>query len=134
MRKTSLVRFRVVTLVATIIFCMGMTTVPASAIDLGAKGKYIISVTPSARAAIEAAVVKAGGKLTNKYSYVFDGYVVEIPKLVAGLLARIPNVLSVEEDQPVLGLNIQNTQSPTPSWGLDRVDQRGIVGLSLIHI
>ena len=27
---------------------MGMTTVPASAIDLGAKGKYIISVKPAA--------------------------------------------------------------------------------------
>ncbi len=109
-------KFRVAVLVALIVSSMGMTTMPASAIDLGAKGKYIISVTPSARAAIEAAVVKAGGKLQNKYSYVFDGYMVELPKLVAGLLAKIPNVLSVEEDQPVQGLAIQNTQSPTPSW------------------
>ena len=68
MRKTNLVRFRVATLVATIIFSMGMTTVPASAIDLGAKGKYIISVTPSARAAIEAAVVKAGGKAQTPFA------------------------------------------------------------------
>jgi hypothetical protein len=60
--------FRVTLLVASIIFTMGMTTVPASAIDLGAKGKYIISVKPAARAAIEAAVLKAGGKLTNKNS------------------------------------------------------------------
>ena len=128
MRKSSLVKFRVATLVATIIFSMGMTTIPSSAIDLGAKAKYIISVTPTARAAIEAAVVKAGGKLTNKYSYVFDGYTVELPKLVAGLLAKIPNVLSVEEDMPVMGNAIQNTQSPTPSWGLDRIDQRTAVG------
>ena len=40
--------FRVTLLVASIIFTMGMTTVPASAIDLGAKGKYIISVKPAA--------------------------------------------------------------------------------------
>ena len=39
------------------------------------------------------------------------------------------NVLTVEEDRDVLGLAIQNTQSPTPSWGLDRVDQRDKVGL-----
>ena len=116
-------KFRIAALVALTISSMGMTTVPASAIDLGAKGKYIISVTPSARAAIEAAIAKNGGTLKNKYSYVFDGYMVELPKLVAGLLAKIPNVLTVEEDQPVQGLAIQNTQSPTPSWGIDRIDQ-----------
>ncbi|MEY3795432.1 MAG: hypothetical protein RLZZ120_543, partial [Actinomycetota bacterium] len=128
MRTRGLRKFGIATFIATLIFSMQMTTVPASAIDLGAKGRYIISVTPSARAAIEAAIAKNGGKLTNKYSYVFDGYTVELPKLVAGLLAKIPNVLTVEEDQPVAGLAIQNTQSPTPSWGIDRIDQRGPVG------
>jgi subtilisin family serine protease len=102
--------------------------VPSTAIDLGAKGKYIISVTPTAKAAVEAAVIKAGGKINNKYNYVFDGYMVELPKLIANLLGRIPNVLTVEEDAPVAGLAIQNTQSPTPSWGLDRIDQRNPVG------
>ena len=128
MRKVRIRKFGIASFIALLIFSMQMTTVPASAIDLGAKGKYIISVTPSARAAIEAAIAKNGGKLTNKYSYVFDGYTVEIPKLVAGLLAKIPNVLTVEEDQAVAGLAIQNTQSPTPSWGIDRIDQRGPVG------
>ena len=66
--------------------------VPTTALDLGAKAKYIISVTPSAKAAVEAAVVKAGWKIDAKYNYVFDGYVVELPKIVAGLLAKIPNV------------------------------------------
>jgi hypothetical protein len=55
-------KFRLAVLVALTISSMGMTTVPASAIDLGAKGKYIISVTPSARAAIEAAIAKMVGK------------------------------------------------------------------------
>jgi subtilisin family serine protease len=104
--------------------------VPTTALDLGAKAKYIISVTPSAKAAIEATVTKNGWKIDSKYNYVFDGYVVELPKLVAGLLAKIPNVLTVEEDMPVMGLAIQNTQSPTPAWGMDRVDQRGKVGLT----
>jgi hypothetical protein len=105
-----------------------MTTVPATAIDLGSKARYIISVTPSARAAVEAAIVKSGGTVKNKYSHVFDGFTVELPKLVAGLLAKIPNVLTVEEDLPVTGLNIQNNESPTPSWGIDRIDQRVPVG------
>jgi subtilisin family serine protease len=103
--------------------------VPTSALDLGAKAKYIISINPAAKAAVEAAVVKAGGKVEARYNYVFDGYTVELPKLVAGLLSRIPNVLTVEEDKPVSLLTIQKSQSPTPAWGLDRVDQRGKVGL-----
>jgi subtilisin family serine protease len=104
--------------------------VPTTALDLGAKAKYIISVTPSAKAAIEATVIKNGWKIDSKFNYVFDGYVIELPKIVVGLLAKIPNVLTVEEDMPVSGLAIQNTQSPTPAWGMDRVDQREKVGLT----
>jgi hypothetical protein len=69
--------------------------VPTTALDLGAKAKYIISVTPSAKAAIEATVIKNGWKIDQKYSYAFDGYVIELPKLVADLLSNIPNVLTV---------------------------------------
>ena len=112
------------------IFSLSSTMVPTTALDLGTKAKYIISVTPTAKVAVEAAVVKAGWKIHSKYNYVFDGYVVELPKLVAGLLAKVPNVLTVEEDKPVMGLAIQNTQSPTPAWGIDRVDQREKVGLT----
>jgi hypothetical protein len=68
--------------------------VPTTALDLGAKAKYIISVSPSAKAAIEATVAKNGWKIDQKYNYAFDGYTVELPKLVAGLLAKIPNVLT----------------------------------------
>jgi subtilisin family serine protease len=116
-------------LVILTVFSLTSTMVPISALDLGAKAKYIISVNPTAKSAVEAAVIKAGGKVQSSYNYVFDGYTVELPKLVAGLLAKIPNVLTVEEDRDVFGLAIQNTQSPTPSWGLDRVDQRDKVGL-----
>ena len=123
-------QFRVSFVVAIAIFSLSSTMVPTSALDLGAKTKYIISVSPSAKAAIEATVTRNGWRIDQKYNYVFDGYTVELPKLVAGLLARIPNVLTVEEDRDVFGLAIQNTQTPTPSWGLDRVDQREKVGLA----
>ena len=103
-------RLRVSLIVVLTIFSLSSTMVPTTALDLGAKAKYIISVTPSAKAAVEAAVVKAGWKIDSKYNYVFDGYTVELPKLVAGLLARIPNVLTVEEDREVMGLSIQKTQ------------------------
>ncbi len=105
--KTNL---RVSAVVFVTIFSLSSTMVPTSAIDLGAKAKYIISVNPAAKAAVEAAVIKAGGKVQSRYNYVFDGYTVELPKIVASLLSRIPNVLTVEEDRDVFGLAIQNTQ------------------------
>ena len=130
MRNRIANRLRISFIVLLTIFSLSSTMVPTTALDLGAKAKYIISVTPEAKAAIEATVVKNGWKIDSKYNYVFDGYVVELPKLGAGLLSKIPNVLTVEEDKPVMGLAIQNTQSPTPAWGLDRVDQREKVGLA----
>ena len=130
MFKVSKAKFRASFIVLLTIFSLSSTMVPTTALDLGAKAKYIISVTPSAKAAIEATVIKNGWKIEAKYNYAFDGFVIELPKLVAGLLSKIPNVLTVEEDKPVAGLAIQNTQSPTPSWGLDRVDQREKVGLT----
>ena len=129
MATTARSRCRSLLIIVLTIFCLGTTMVPTNALDLGAKAKYIISVTPSAKAAVEAAVTKNGWKIESKYNYVFDGYTIELPKLVAGLLAKIPNVLTVEEDKEVFGLAIQNTQSPTPSWGLDRTDQREKVAL-----
>jgi len=94
-------KFRALIIVMLTIFSLSSTMVPTTALDLGAKAKYIISVNPTAKAAVEAAVVKAGGKIDKKYNYVFDGYTVELPKLIAGLLAKIPNVLTVEEDRQV---------------------------------
>ena len=89
-------RLRVSLIVLLTVFSLSSTMVPTTALDLGAKAKYIISVTPSAKAAIEATVIKNGWKIDSKYNYVFDGYTVELPKIVAGLLAKIPNVLTVE--------------------------------------
>ena len=129
MNKKMAQRVRLMAVSLLTIFSLSATMAPTSAIDFGAKAKYIISVSPSAKVAIEATIKKNGWKIDKKYSYVFDGYTVELPKLVAGLLSKIPNVLTVEEDRQIFGLAIQSTQSPTPAWGLDRVDQREKVGL-----
>jgi len=100
------------------------TTAPAQAIDLGPKSKYLIRVTPEAKAAIEKTVAQYGGKIESRYQYVFDGFLVELPDIAANLIKRVPSVLIIEKDVPQELSAIQNTQSPTPSWGLDRVDQR----------
>jgi hypothetical protein len=90
-------------------FLMLGTSAHSEALNLGAKAKYIISIDPSARAAVEKAITNAGGKINTKYNYVFDGYAVELPTLVVSLIKKIPNILNLELDQTAIGLNIQNT-------------------------
>ena len=65
-----------------------------------------------------------GGNLTNTYKHTIKGF--SISNLSAKALDAIkknPKVLYVEQDQEV---NAITTQSPTPSWGLDRVDQAAL--------
>lgn len=99
----------------------------AEAALLGPSSDYIVQITPEARAVVESAVKKAGGTLGSRYQYAFDGFVVRLPDMLLPLLKKIPNVLTIEKDQPVSGLAIQQNQSPTTSWGLDRIDQREVV-------
>ena len=94
---------------------------------LGPSSDYIVQITPAARAAVESAVKNAGGTLGTRYQYAFDGFVVKLPDMLLPILKKIPNILTIEKDSPVAGLAIQQNEFPTPSWGLDRVDQREIV-------
>lgn len=111
-----------------LVFGLVGSTTPASAFNLGPSSDYLVRVTPEAKAAIEKTLGQYGGKIETRYQYVFDGFLVKLPDTAAALLRRIPTVLTIEKDGPVEMDQIQNNQSPTPSWGLDRVDQREAVG------
>ncbi len=56
-----------------------------------------------------------------EYRHAFTGFSVRLSDAAAVALARNPRVALVEPDGVVTATT---TQSPTPSWGLDRVDQR----------
>ena len=115
-----------VSLVAS--FGLLLSSTPAEAIDLGSTSNYLIRVTPEARAAVEKSITQYGGKIDARYQYVFDGFLVKLPDIAASALKRIPTILTLEKDDSVEMSDIQNNQSPTPSWGLDRIDQREKVG------
>lgn len=66
-------------------------------------------------------LTKNNGRLKKKLSKVFNGAIADMTPAKAVLLRRSPKVLWVEEDK---GVATQATVSPTPSWGLDRIDQR----------
>ncbi|HTN81706.1 MAG TPA: S8 family peptidase, partial [Acidimicrobiales bacterium] len=64
-----------------------------------------------------------GGRLLQTFQSALTGFTVRMTDAQAEALARDPRVASVEQDGYVHALN---TQSPTPSWGLDRIDQRDL--------
>jgi subtilisin family serine protease len=88
--------------------------------------EYIVTLNtpPGASAAAAAALTaKHGGRVERTYSSALNGYAAHMNANQAATLSQDPNVASVEQDGYV---SIDATQSPTPSWGLDRVDQRDL--------
>ena len=115
--------FRSLATVAIALTAMVGSTSHAEAGLLGPSSNYIVQITPEARATVESAIKKAGGRVDGQFKYAFDGFVVNLPDMLIPVLKKIPNILTVEKDMPVSGLAIQENQIPTPSWGLDRIDQ-----------
>ncbi|MBA3745636.1 MAG: S8 family peptidase, partial [Sporichthya sp.] len=66
---------------------------------------------------------KRGAKIHYQYSRVFQGFAATLSGDEVANLRKKSFVLSVEPDYEV---HASSTQSPTPSWGLDRIDQRAL--------
>ncbi len=64
---------------------------------------------------------KAGGKVGHSYSHALRGFEITVSEKEAKKLAADPAVAFVEQNHTV---TINGTQTPVPSWGLDRIDQR----------
>jgi len=63
-----------------------------------------------------------GGKLRYTYQYALKGFAADLSKAAVLTLRQHPDVAYVEPDNKIY--TIASTQSPTPSWGLDRIDAR----------
>ena len=70
-------------------------------------------------------LVKAhGGSLTHVYRYALKGFAVaNLPDAAVAALQRNPHVTRVERDAI---MTIVGTETPTPSWGIDRIDQHNL--------
>jgi subtilisin family serine protease len=67
------------------------------------------------------ASAKRGSKVRYQYSHVFQGFSATMTDAEVAKLRKNKHVLSVEPDYE---MHATGTQSPAPSWGLDRIDQR----------
>ena len=72
---------------------------------------------------VEADIARAGGRTERRFTHVLNGLSVRMRNSEVSRLRNNPNVLLVEPDQQMTALD---TQNPTPSWGLDRIDQRSL--------
>lgn len=67
--------------------------------------------------------VRQGGNVGLVYRHALRGFEVRLSERGARRLAANPAVASVTQNHTV---SVSDVQSPTPSWGLDRIDQRSL--------
>ncbi|MER5310187.1 S8 family serine peptidase [Streptomyces sp. NPDC002773] len=89
-------------------------------------GSYIVTLEESAQAETaegRAVAAEYGAKIKKTYTAALNGYNVELSEAQAKKLAADPAVKSVVQNRV---FKINGTQPSPPSWGLDRIDQRGL--------
>ena len=75
------------------------------------------------RTVTNALVREHGAQVEHRYESAVRGFSAEMTREEALELSKDPAVAYVEQDRTVKALG---TQAPTPSWGLDRLDQRDL--------
>jgi subtilisin family serine protease len=88
--------------------------------------QYVVTLRIPASAAPVAAHLlthQYGGTVIATYSHALSGYAARMSDAQARALSHHPWVASVEQDGFV---HASATESPVPSWGLDRIDQRDL--------
>jgi subtilisin family serine protease len=84
-------------------------------------GQYIVTL----KSDVQPASFLNGNSIATKrvYSAALNGFSAKLSLGQLAALQRDPNVLRIEQDRYV---SASATQSPAPSWGLDRIDQSSL--------
>ncbi|HSE67161.1 MAG TPA: S8 family peptidase, partial [Gemmatimonadales bacterium] len=100
--------------------------VPDAALPTAVPNRYIVTLRPGSRD-IQTEATRLSkdhrGRVTAVYESALRGFAVEMQPSDIARLRKDPDVAAIEPDQIV---SISGTQSPAPSWGLDRIDQRNL--------
>ncbi len=88
------------------------------------KQNYVVQLEDNAGALGQEKISKAiqglGGSTSRSFRNVFRGFVASLTPSAASTLANTPLVKNVLPD---IEIHASDVQTPTPSWGLDRLDQ-----------
>jgi subtilisin family serine protease len=116
-------RFLVSAITATLFVSLPVTSM-AEADQDESEGSYIVVMRSSDDLdGEEVEISRSGGRTEKRFSRAINALSVKVKHSEAGRIRNNPKVLFVELDQPMYALD---TQSPSPSWGLDRIDQRAL--------
>jgi subtilisin family serine protease len=88
--------------------------------------RYIVVFKPEVQDAPGEArrqVTAGHGRLHFTYTHAIKGYAATLSPAALDAVRRAPAVKYVEQDQTAHG---SGTETPAPSWGLDRIDQRDL--------
>ena len=101
---------------------------PAAVAGQAIPNRYVVvfknTVAASSVSAEAQSIVNADkGKLHFTYEHSIHGFAADLSPSAVAALRLNRNVAYVEQDRVV---TLQATQSPTPSWGLDRIDQKAL--------
>ena len=107
-------------LVLGLVFATVLATTPAQAYMAVARGTYIVQVKDGTAATVRALISKLGETPHDELTEVMDGFVLDLTDAEVATLRANSNVIQVVADQP---MSLMDSQSPAPSWGLDRIDQ-----------
>ena len=99
-----------------------VNTAVAQAVEIiSSSATYIVTVDGDFNDVVRGQLRDAGVTIDDEFEYAFDGFVVELSDYQLPYVQSLEYVKAIEEDAIV---TVAATQSPTPSWGLDRIDQR----------
>lgn len=90
---------------------------------LGAPTSYIVTLNSGTPATVAGLAEALGGDVGYVYTNAIKGFSVSLPSALLPTLLTLPGVASIEKDGVIASAG---TQTPTPSYGLDRVDQRAL--------
>lgn len=85
--------------------------------------RYIVKVDPAFRTLLENSLVRSGGKVSERFSNIFSGFVIELPGIPVFSQSLSRRISFIEEDAPV---RLMQTTQSGPTWALDRIDQRAL--------
>ena len=116
-------RFLLTATTATLFLSLTVASIARADQD-ESEGSYIVVMRSSDDLdGAEVEIAKSGGRTEKRFSHAINALSVKMKHSEVARIRNNPKVLFVELDQPMYALD---TQSPTPSWGLDRVDQRAL--------
>ena len=120
----------IIGLTIALLTTVGAIVPTSAAVNLGPVSTYIVRTIDGMELALEVTSAETGGVVKKTFGYAVDGFTVELPDSSVPFLLAQPGVLSVEKDAPMGMLAVQQVESPTPSWGIDRIDQRTTIPAS----